>query len=139
MHLPAFLLPDPGVFWADDAIFFWFFSRAAAIYFMRFYVQNVNFSSWGGYRYEVNYSQFLFMVITYVNNVLIFDVCVEGNALESRSPSIVETSTTLQIGTKITNFLETKVKSQKTSIRLEGPFYVRTVSTVLIKLSDSEK
>jgi hypothetical protein len=85
------------------------------------------------------------MVITYVNNVLIFDVCVERTALEYPCPSIVNMVNVVIVNNqpcksalKITNFLETKVKSQKTSIRLEGPFYVRTVSIVLIKLSDSE-
>jgi hypothetical protein len=54
------------------------------------------------------------MVITYVNNVLIFDVCVEGTA---RSNLRVRRSSKCQqpckSALKITNFLETKVKSQK--------------------------
>jgi hypothetical protein len=85
------------------------------------------------------------MVITYVNNVLIFDVCVDGTALESPSRqkwslSIVEMTCQqpCKSALKITNFLKTKSQITKKFYPFEGPFYVRTVSIVLIKLSDSE-
>jgi hypothetical protein len=78
------------------------------------------------------------MVITYVNNALIFDVCVECTALESPRVRRNVNNPHCKSALKITNFLETKVKLLKHSIWSERSFYVRTVSIVPIKLSDSE-